>query len=179
MDEISGDTDEFKNVIESLNKELNAKYQAVERCISIRNKSNVDIVRELACTADDLCRQLIDTHKSCKFVNNHAINSIWTNKLEFDALLKEWLASVAKAPESVVNTSIPVLSASNTAIAVPNFELGRADSAPASARPETTTFSAPDVTSNLPESVSRSVPTVLNALEPSYGASKIEFSRSN
>ena len=79
MDEVSGDTDEFKDVIESLNKELIAKYQAVERCISIKKKSNVEIVREPAATADDLCRQFIDTHKSCKAVHNHAINSIWTN----------------------------------------------------------------------------------------------------
>ena len=47
----------------------------------------MDIVRELAATADDLWRQLIDTHKSCKVVNDHAINLIWTNKLEVDAHL--------------------------------------------------------------------------------------------
>ena len=59
MDEISGDTDEFKGVRESINKELNAKYQAVERCLSFRNKSNVDTVRELAATTEDLCRKLL------------------------------------------------------------------------------------------------------------------------
>ena len=68
---------EFSDIIASLEKELNAKYQAVERCMSIRNKTNLDVVRSLAAAADDLCRQLIDTHKCCRIVNSTAINSIW------------------------------------------------------------------------------------------------------
>ena len=114
------DENEFSDIIASLEKELNAKYQAVERCMSIRNKTNLDVVRSLAAAADDLCRQLIDKHKCCRIVNSTAINSIWANKHEFDTRLNDWLISVSGTTESGISAFEPVFSSSDLVFSGPD-----------------------------------------------------------